>query len=209
MKKYTERSNVKGVVYEGTVNRIKDSEENIPYVAPVIIDDFFPQEILDLLEKYTCWNSERDDPTDYWPDEATEDKDIVKIEDMYKNDEILIREFLYTDTKSPFKNNRQAKHTSFNIVKAEPNYVLGEHRDECAGSMTAFIDKKRKVGDGLGGEFYYRDAQGNQHIVEHKYNRAIIIFKGGDCFVSPLHGTIINKADRFTLQIFIRDLRVE
>ncbi|MDA8842060.1 hypothetical protein N9N08_00110 [bacterium] len=196
--------NVKGMIYDGTVKRIKNSEEDLPYIPPVIIDDFFSEDILNLFEKYTQWNPEKDDPTDYWPDEATEDKDIIKVEDMSRTDETLIREFLYTNLKSPFKNNRQAKHTSFNIVKAEPNYILGEHRDECSGSMTAFIDKKRKVGDNLGGEFYYKDDKGNKHIVEHKYNRVIIIFNGGEGFVSPLHGTIVNKIDRFTLQMFIR-----
>lgn len=169
-----------------------------------ITENLFTQEILDnIISKYAKWNS-TDKPSDYWPEGAKNKDAIVSVEPLTDQDQMLLKEYLFTEDISLFKGFKPIKNATFMVFKAKPGYILSAHEDYCIASLTVFIDPDATWESG--GEFYWVDKAGNKNIVNNHYNTGIL-WKSQDneATFNPKHGTLINNKDRFVMQMFVKE----
>jgi len=169
-----------------------------------VTENLFTQDILDnVINKYSKWNS-TDKPSDYWPEGAKNKDAEVSVEPLTDQDQIQLKEYLYTEDISLFKGFKPIKNATFMVFKAKPGYILSAHEDQCVASLTVFIDPQAT--DKSGGEFYWIDESGNKNIVNNHYNTGIF-WKSSNFETSfnPKHGTLVNNTDRFVMQMFVKD----
>jgi len=171
-----------------------------------VTENFYSQDILEnVINKYVKFKT-TDDHSDYWPAGAKNSGAEVKVEPVSDKDQMLLKEYLFTEDISIFKGFKPIKNATFTVFKAKPGFILSEHVDNCVASLTVFINPEAT--SDYGGEFFWIDDSGKEHIVNNRYNTAIQWKSplGNSISFSPAHGTLVNKKERFVMQMFVKNI---
>jgi len=140
-----------------------------------VIDNFLPVHVTDyLVNRYGDLNRITDlSSYDRWTDLVTQNKTLPEcyINNIVGKEKFLFLDYVVNAPDSPYS---QINPTLFNnsaiaIQKIPTTGWIPEHWDDCIASLTLFLNKEPIEG----GDFVWRDAEGTEHVIQPKFNRAI------------------------------------